>query len=125
MHLPINEAFLYEPILLGVMLLIVYAQQMINTAVISLLHCVPAGDVTRLLIQGDNECWQIWQWMAASYIFLFIIPQCLVFLKGPQLLQQNLISSHQFILALFLPFPVLIYWLYIVGYYKKSSPNNI
>ena len=103
MHFSVNVTFLYEHILLGVMLLV----------------------VNRLLIQGDIECWQFWQWIAGCYIILFIFPQCLVFLIGPELLHQRFVSSNQFILGLFLPFPLITIWFYIIKYHQRSLPVEI
>ena len=113
--------FMYKRLMLGVLLLIMYAAQKITSTMLSLVQCISLGDKHHLFIHGETECWQIWQTAIMFYILFFIVPICFVFLLGPNLLKDGMISAWQFLVALFLPLLFLSYWIYLIFSKKENQ----
>ena len=49
-----------------------------------------------------------------GYILLVSFARCFIFLLGPNLLFNSVITNLQFILAIIIPFPFLIYWIVLI-----------
>ena len=95
----------------GILILISLFFQRIAITLFTLISCVYVNDNRHLLLHGETECWQFWQVWIIIYIIFSILLQWLVFLLGPNLLYEKSISFVEFVFAIFVPFPFLIYWL--------------
>ena len=107
---------------LGVLLLIMYANQKVTATLLSLLECVPIHNKHHLFIYANIECYQAWQYVIIIHIFFVTLPQCLVFLLAPPLLFKKTIRLWHFIAALFLPTPFTFYWIYLI-YTSRTNPT--
>ena len=64
-------------------------------------ECVSVCDSKYLLIDGEVECYQVWQTLVIVGMVLIILPRCVVFLIGPRLLSVGIINVWQFLSAFF------------------------
>ena len=85
--------------------------QLLSLSVFKLLKCLPVGIQSVLYIDGTVTCLQGWQYGILFHALSGILPLCVVFLLGPSLMVKGLIQPWQFVLACFLPFPCIIWWL--------------
>ena len=88
-----------------------FSYQQIVTGIFSLVQCVQINQQKVLYVQGNIECYTWWQVLAQIYIYLCIIPICLVLSYVPFLLQDRTMSVKTFLLACLLPIPSLAYFL--------------
>lgn len=66
-----------------------------------------------LFIQGTIDCYQDWQYAVAGYVATCVVPFCFVVLLGPGLLKDGLIQLAELFLALLIPPPFLLRWIWI------------
>ncbi|KAK2142873.1 hypothetical protein LSH36_902g01012 [Paralvinella palmiformis] len=108
----------------GFVLSLLFTYQMLATTSLTLLNCVPVGDISVLYIEGTIVCYQFWQYGVMAYTASCIVPFCLALLIGPGLVKDGLISLSQFFIACILPLPFLIYWFIIRLRLKGKRPKN-
>ena len=113
--LAISQAFL---------LAILLSFQQIIKGSLSLVQCVGVYEDKFLLVQGNIECYTWWQIMVKLFIYLHIGPLILVFSILPLRVQERKMARKVFILACFLPTPVIIY-VCIRGLLKKMRGKRI
>ena len=73
------------------------------------LTCVQAGSKYRWLYDGTLECYSVWQKVVIAYLVYDVIPFSAMLIMGLSLLRQGHISAKGFMVACFLPLPILIY----------------
>ena len=111
-------------IFLAILLSVMYSSQKITSTLFSLIHCILINKEKRLFVYAHAECWQIWQIFVLCYIATGTLPQCLIFLLGPQLLNSGKITKWQFILGLFCPLPCMGHWLILIFRNEKIRNNH-
>ena len=115
----------YGKLLVGFLLLVMYANQKVTLTAFKLIYCVSLNNDKYLFIYADLQCYHIWQVGILLQIVFFIIPQCLIFLIGPRLLHHRFISTWQIFAGLAVPLPFVIYWLYkFIGHGSKVNLQN-
>lgn len=75
-----------------------------------LLRCVPIGSKTRLLYDGNIECYRPWQFIFLAVDLMVFVPFLFVLLWGSCKLYSGTVSVKQFLIACCLPLPSLLYW---------------
>ena len=93
----------------AILLAILLSFQQIIKGSLSLVQCVAVYEDKCLLVQGNIECYTWWQIMVKLFIYLHIGPLILVFSILPFCVQERKMARKVFILACFLPTPVIIY----------------
>ena len=80
------------------------------TVSISLIRCVFVGDETRWFYNGNITCYQWWQYASITFIAIFVIPFILVLAVVSFKLNNDKITTRQFLLAIIFPLPFLMLW---------------
>ena len=81
------------------------------TVSISLIRCVFVADETRWFYNGNIACYQWWQYASITFIVIFVIPFILVLAVVSFKLNNDKITTRQFLLAIIFPLPFLMLWL--------------
>ena len=81
------------------------------TVSISLIRCVFVADETRWFYNGNITCYQWWQHASITFIAVFVIPFILVLAVVSFKLNNDKITTRQFLLAIIFPLPFLTLWL--------------
>ena len=81
------------------------------TVSISLIRCVFVADETRWFYNGNITCYQWWQYASITFIAIFVIPFILVLTVVSFKLNNDKITTRQFLLAIIFPLPFLMLWL--------------
>ena len=81
------------------------------TVSISLIRCVFVADETRWFYNGNITCYQWWQYASITFIAIFVIPFILVLAVVSFKLNNDKITTRQFLLAIIFPLPFLMLWL--------------
>ena len=84
----------------------------IATKSFSLLRCVDIGGEKRLFFDGSIVCFQWWQRLLTGFVCGYVVPFLFVLLWGSCKLYDDTISVKTFLVACFLPLPLLFYWSY-------------
>ena len=108
----LNSTCIYSCLIQGYISLVSYFYQNLSLTAFKLISCIGLADGIHLLIDGDIQCWQLWQVTMFLYICLFLIPMFLIFLLGPVFLKKNTVSIQTFLLGLICPLPVISFWSY-------------
>lgn len=101
------------------MLTLLFTYQQLATTAFKLLNCVTVGDRLVLFLDGEEKCYEPWQYGVLAYAICCIVPFCLVLLLGPGLLKDGRISLPAFFCACLLPLPFVGYWLFL-----RTKPVN-
>ena len=89
---------------------------------LNLLLCVDLGSLGIVLfIDGSIECYQWWQFIVIAIAFVWIAFYPIAIYAASRLLHRNMLTTGYFLLALALPFPTVLYWLY-VRYISHKEP---
>ena len=81
------------------------------TVSISLIRCVFVADGSRWFYNGNITCYQWWQYASITFIAIFVIPFILVLAVVSFKLNNDKITTRQFLLAIIFPLPFLMLWL--------------
>ena len=81
------------------------------TVSISLIRCVFVADGSRWFYNGNITCYQWWQYASITFIAIFVIPFILVLSVVSFKLNNDKITTRQFLLAIIFPLPFLMLWL--------------
>ena len=96
----------------GFMLSLLFLYQRLATTAFTLLNCVLIDDKRVLLIDGNVECYQMWQYGVMIYAMSSIVPFCSILMLGPGLLKEGRIGLPTFFTACIVPLPFALYWFY-------------
>ncbi len=95
----------------AIFVLLLFFQKMASVSM-SLIYCVNIGERHLLFIDGTVACYQPWQYGVFLFIFMWVIPFCVVLIFGPGLLADRHIQPSEFFLGTAFPLIFLFYWLY-------------
>ena len=102
-------------------LLVAYSS--ITVTCFTLLFCVNLGPFGNVLhIDGSIQCYQWWQFLDIVVIFIWIASYPIGIYAASWLMHRRKLSTEWFLLSLFLPFPTIMYWVYVRIY---GSEENI
>ena len=90
------------------MFLIVYK----NLALFSLImiNCIPVRNKSVLFIQGDQQCYQDWQYAVMAFLGFWVIPFPIALWQSYRLFVQNQISHREMLVCLTLPIATIWYF---------------
>ena len=90
------------------LLVVLFSYQKMVIGAFTLVQCVNIGNSTVLYVQGDIECYTLWQYASEVYICLSIIPAFLILSHSPFYVEDKTMSVRMFILGCLLPVPVMV-----------------
>ena len=79
---------------------------------ISLVRCVSVADETRWFYNGNIICYQWWQYGSFVFVAFFVIPFLFILAWTSFKIQHDTITVKQFLVAIVLPLPTLVFWLF-------------
>ncbi len=88
------------------------------------LTCVRAGSKYRWLYDATLECYSSWQKTVIVYLVYDVIPFPAMLIAGLFLIRQGHISILGFMIASFLPLPMLIYWTIMYTFRWRTVGNS-
>ena len=100
------------PYIGGILQATLLGYTIIATKSFSLLRCVDIGGEKRLFFDGSIVCFQWWQRLLTGFVCCYVVPFLFVLLWGSCKLYDDTISVKTFLVACFLPLPLLFYWSY-------------
>ena len=104
----------YSRIYCCVMRLLLISYSTMTVTCFSLLSCVNLGSMGKVLfIDGSIQCYKWWQFIVITIVCIWIASLPVAIYATSWLLRTNKLSTDRFLLLLLLPFPAIIYCLYI------------
>ena len=100
----------------------------ITVTCFTLLSCVQLGSFGKVLhLDGSIHCYTWWQYIVIAIVCIWIASLPFAIYTASWLMHRNFLSSGQFLLALLIPFPTVIYWIYIriTRCHKRSSETEL
>ena len=113
------------PYIGGVLQTVLLGYTTLASVSFSLLRCVPIGSAERLFYDGNDVCFQWWQYILIAFICTFFVPFVFVLLWGSFKLYDGTLSVGKFLLACSFPLPSFIHWVFIsLPFCKASKPAS-
>ena len=86
----------------------------ITVTCFSLLSCVQLGSFGNVLhLDGSIHCYTYWQYIVIAIVCIWIASLPFAIYTASWLMHRTFLSTGRFLLALLMPFPTVIYWIYI------------
>ena len=87
------------------------------------LVCISVGGTRVWLYDGSVLCYSKWQIAMMAFGLTYVLPYPLLFGSGMKLIVQKRISRQSFFLACCFPFPLLLYWQFVIS--KRKVDNYL
>ncbi len=94
----------------GMTELLIYSYGLLAETTFTYLTCVSVAGQHVWQSDGSHVCLQPWQWAVVAYAVVYTVPFCMGLWVGTTLLASGRIGAAQFVVACFLPLPMLLYW---------------
>ena len=89
-------------------LVILFSYQQIVTGTFTLVKCIEIGNKDVLYVQGNIQCFTMWQTAIEVFIWMSVLPSFFVFSHIPYYVEKKQMSVQMFILVCLLPVPGLV-----------------
>ncbi len=94
----------------GMTEVLIYTYGLLAETTFTYLTCVSVAGQHVWQSDGSHVCLQPWQWAVVAYAIVYTVPFCIGLWVGTKYLASGRIGAAEFVVASFIPLPMLLYW---------------
>ena len=97
----------------------------VTNSLLSLITCVEVGKKQYLYIQGDIQCFNVWQYVLIIIVISWVAPFCVFVFCLPSLLKRQILGHRGVFLGFAFPLPCLFYAAFHAFHLKSNHQENV